>query len=81
MAKKRFYPVEGFAERLSQLAYDKGLSAQKLAKIGGVRDRKTAYSWLHGGAMPNGLVVARLCCHFKVSADWLLFGKGDTERG
>lgn len=71
MAKKHYNQVIGFADRLNQAMYDRDVNAVQLGKMVGL----DSYTWTRGYAMPNSLILAKLCGIFNLSADYLLFGK------
>lgn len=67
-----FEQMDGMAERLKLLKGD--MNGEQFAKILGC-ERKTGYAYCRGeNVMPLRSVV-RVCEYFKVSADWLIFGK------
>lgn len=79
MAKKHYNQTIGFADRLNQAMYDCDMNASQLAKLIGM-ERKTVYTWQWGYAMPNSLILARICKVLGVSADYLLFGSGGGKK-
>ena len=69
--------VEGFPQRLGRLLYEHEVTTIELAKSIGV-ERKSITYWQLGRTCPSAYHLARLAGYFNVSADYLLFGKGET---
>lgn len=79
MAKEK-RQLQGFAWRLYHEWVRSGLTQKEAAgRIG--YERKTFRLWIYGDTVPNVLALAKLCRLFKVSADYLLFGKEDQGGG
>lgn len=77
--RKRYLPGS-FHERLRDLWFASGLSQKQIAERIGA-ERKSVGKWISGECNPNLLYFMRLCSLFHVSADYLLFGKGDKGGG
>ena len=69
--------VEGFPQRLGRLLYEHDITTIELAEQIGV-ERKSITYWQLGHTCPSAYHLARLAAYFNVSADYLLFGKGET---
>ncbi len=78
MKERRGFPI-GFADRLEQAMDLRDRTSSQLAKDVRV-DRKTIYSYRGGDTSPSATVLARICENLHVSADWLLFGKGEAPQ-
>lgn len=78
--EKSNYPPEGFPKRLYDAWIVSGMTQTEAAGWIGY-ERKTFCHWIHGDSAPNALALARLCILFGVSADYLLFGKGEKAHG
>ena len=77
MNEKKVYTVYGFPERLHSLIYSGyEWNPTTLAKAIGL-NRKSIYRWLNGESAPNIVYFMRLCDIFHVSADWLIYGRGN----
>ena len=66
---------EGFQERLKKAVYDSGLSLNEIERRSGVAHSSLS-SYMTKDYSPTVFSLARLCIVLKVSADYLLFGKG-----
>ena len=42
-------------------------------------ERKSIYAYCYGYTAPDAVRLARICKVLHVSADWLLFGKGEPH--
>lgn len=70
--------LEGFTERLNEEFIKSGMSIKGLA--GKMHtDHSTVRAWLEGRNQPKALSLARLCMALGISADHLLFGKGEKH--
>ncbi len=78
MRSRRGYP-RGFADRLVQVMDLRDKNTSQLAKLTRV-DRKTIYCYRQGDTSPSAVILARMCEILDVSADWLLFGKGEAPQ-
>lgn len=78
MRPRRGYP-RGFADRLVQVMDLREQNTSQLAKTIRV-DRKTIYCYRCGETSPSATILARICENLRVSADWLLFGKGEAPQ-
>lgn len=77
MNEKCVYTVYGFPERLHSLIYSGyEWNISTVAEIIGV-ERRTIYRWLNGETAPSIIHAMRICDIFHVSADWLIYGKGN----
>ena len=76
MSYGRGFP-EGFPDRLIMAMEIRDISKRKLAKITRC-DRRSIYSYCYGDTSPSTATFARICIALKVSADWLLFGRGEA---
>lgn len=69
----------GFAQRLRQAALNHGYPEHgmgaEIARVMGVSP-KAVNKWLNALAMPEMKRIDQLAAHFRVSADWLLTGRG-----
>lgn len=74
-----FPNLEDFAARLRALASRERLTQMQVAEIAAV-SQSTAGTYLRGESAPGVVELARLCRHFKVSADYLL-GLSDFQSG
>lgn len=77
--RKRYLP-DSFHARLRDLWLASGLTQKQIAERI-CADRKSVSKWISGEFNPNLLYFMRLCRLFRVSADWLLFGKEDQDGG
>lgn len=75
MTVKDFQP-RGFSDRLYKSWIASGVTMADLSRITGIYPN-TLYSYLYYGVTPNVTKLARLCAALHVSADYLLFGKGN----
>lgn len=78
--KRKVYPLEGFAERLRDLWLASGKTQKEIAEQTGI-SRNAFLSYIYADRNPNALYLARLCGIFHVSADYLLFGKKNKDKG
>ena len=74
MAKSRYYPPEGFPERLKEAWLASGMTQKEVSERLGY-ERKSINQWMYGDHVPNILALARLCRLFHISADYRLFGE------
>ena len=74
MARRFFRIPDGMDARLRDLCYERGLSQAKVAERLGVH-RHTVADWCNGRTQPNAEQMRGLCLIFKVSADFLIFGR------
>ncbi len=73
MGRKRCI-IEGFPERLEGLYIKSGLSQKEFARRAGI-NRKSLREYIDGCGSPSIQTLAHICAAYKVSADYLLFGK------
>ena len=74
MPKHTKVPLQGFTQRLRKAWIESNLSQGKVAEICGV-NRKAIGSYVNGNTVPDATTLGKMCELFKVSADWLLFGR------
>lgn len=67
-------PPEGFTDRLYEAFLRSGLTFTETSERTGIA-YSTLHSYIYYGSCPNATALAKMCYAFKVSADWLLFGK------
>lgn len=73
MRSKRQPPI-GMPERITKCIEENKMNCCQLARIIGV-DRKRIYDYKNGVSVPDTAILAKMCKIFKVSADYLIFGK------
>lgn len=66
--------IQGFGERLDRLIYDRNLNCAELGRRIG-KDRKSVYTYRNGEAMPDGVVICRMCTALQTTPNYLLWGK------
>lgn len=78
MARKYLHkrrPPEGFGERLREAVYKSGYNTNELERLSGVNHSNIS-QYMSEDMAPSAWTLASLCKVLKVSADYLLFGKG-----
>ena len=74
MARERTGTMEGFADRLDKLIYERGYTYQQVAdRIG--KNRKSVYKYKDGETIPDGVVICKLCSVLRTTPNYLLLGK------
>lgn len=66
--------MEEIGDRLTELRADRGYTQRSVSAIIGIAE-STIVSWEHGLHMPSAVLLAKLCKLYKVSADYIIFGK------
>lgn len=66
--------VEGLSERIGIIYAKSGLTQREFARRAGV-SFEAFRDWLTWRSAPSALSLAKICATYKVSADYLLFGK------
>ena len=74
MSRERLGTVFGFAERLDSLIQQNEYTYNFVAERVG-RDRKSVYGWKNGDAIPDGVIIVRLCALLHTTPNYLLLGK------
>ena len=74
MATHKKRPPEGFGERLRETFYNSGYSLTEIEKRTGI-SHSNFLSYIKEEMAPTVINLAIICKFFKVSADYLLFGK------
>lgn len=75
MNVKHYQPI-GFSERLYNAWIASGIDLADLSRRTGIRPNGL-YGYMYYGTTPNITYLGRLCEALKVSADYLLFGRGE----
>ena len=78
--KQTDFPLEEFADRLNQLIVDQSLGSQRRFSVDAGLAQQTIHSIIKGKTAPSAKILYKICSHYGVSSDWLLFGEGNPYR-
>ena len=76
-ATRRYRKSIGFGARLTEAMRSRGLSSAEASRQLKIRSPSVVEKWCRGEAEPRLDSFVRICEALEVSADWLLFGRGE----